>query len=68
MKRPAFLTSMYIRYQLINEEKFQIANHDWFGSWLASDSQLHFILQNLNYSSLYDYTHGQFSVDTMDFW
>ena len=47
---------------------FQIANQDWFGSWLASDQQLHFILQSLNFSSLYDFTHGQFSVNTMDFW
>ena len=47
---------------------FQIANHDWFGAWIASDQQLHFILESLNYSSLYDFTQGQFSIDTMDFW
>ena len=46
----------------------KIAAEDWFSSWLASDQQLHFILQSLNYSSLYDFTRGQFSLGAMDFW
>ena len=47
---------------------FQIAKEEWFSSWLASDKQLHFVLQSLNYSSLYDFTRGQFSLGGMDFW
>jgi hypothetical protein len=35
---------------------------------MASDNQLHFVLQSLNYSSLYDLTKGQFKPSTMDFW
>ena len=35
---------------------------------MASDNQLHFILQALNYSSLYDLTKGQFKPGSMDFW
>ena len=34
----------------------KISEKDWFSSWLASDKQLHFVLQSLNYSSLYDFT------------
>ena len=30
---------------------------------MASDHQLHFVLQSLNYSTLYDLTHGQFKVN-----
>ena len=46
----------------------QISKQEWFSSWLASDQQLHFVLQSLNYSSLYDFTRGQFSLGGMDFW
>ena len=46
----------------------KISKKDWFSSWLASDQQLHFVLQSLNYSSLYDFTRGQFSLGGMDFW
>lgn len=35
---------------------------------MASDQQLHFVLQSLNYSSLYDFTRGQFNLGVMDFW
>jgi len=46
----------------------KISKQEWFSSWLASDQQLHFVLQSLNYSSLYDFTRGQFSLGGMDFW
>ena len=32
---------------------------------MASDQQLHFVLQSLNYSTLYDLTHGQFKASTV---
>ena len=35
---------------------------------MASDNQLHFVLQSLNFSSLYDMTRGQYTPHTMDFW
>lgn len=35
---------------------------------MASDQQLHYILQCLNYSCLYDITRGQYSPSAMDFW
>ena len=35
---------------------------------MASDNQLHFILQSLNFSSLYDLTRGQYTPNNMDFW
>ena len=47
---------------------FQIQNEQWFDSWMASDNQLHFVLQSLNFSSLYDLTRGQYTPHTMDFW
>ena len=35
---------------------------------MSSNSQLMYILHNLNYSSLYDYTQGQYHPSQMDFW
>lgn len=51
-----------------NASVFQILNEEWFESWRASDNQLHFILESLNYTSLYDLTRGQYRPNAMDFW
>ena len=46
----------------------QIEDGDWYGSWQASDAQLTYVLEKLNYSSLYDLTRGQYFPSAMDFW
>lgn len=60
------------QYQtLVEKEESLIAkilNEEWFESWRASDNQLHFILESLNYTSLYDLTRGQYRPNAMDFW
>ena len=47
---------------------YKIQKGNWHGSWLASDQQLQYVLNSLNFTTLYDVTQGQYSPADMDFW